>query len=839
VRRAFDAAYRIGDLTFASYSWDQLVTVCLAVGDPLPEVQTECENGLAFARRMRFGLVMELCGAQLGLIRTLRGLTPTFGCLDHEEYNELETERRLARSPNLAFAEFYHWIRKLQARFFAGDFASAVYASLNADAERLLWTSAAMFESAEHRFYGALAHAGAWDSAASEERPKHLASLMSHHRQLEIWAEHNPDTFENRAALVGAEIARIESRTLDAQDLYEKAIRSAHANGFVHNEAVANEVAGRFYAARGFEKIANTYLREARYCYLRWGAAGKVQQLEQLYPHLRADRPISDSTTTIQAPVEHLDLATVIKVSETVSGEIVFEKVIDTLMRTAIEHAGAERGLLILPRGEGYRVEAEVTTVSDKVKVDLRQASVTASDLPQSVFRYVLRTKESVLLHDALGESSFSSDSYIRDHSARSVLCLPLLKQTKLLGMLYLENNLTPHAFTPSRVAILKLVASEAAISMENARLYRDLADREARIRRLVDANIIGIFIWDLEARILEANDAFLHMVGYSREDLIARRVRWTDLTPPESLDRDEQQLVPQLNTTGSLQPFEKEFLRKDGSRVPVLIGVATFEENGYQGVAFVLDLTERKRSVEAMRELQVELAHANRLATMGQLTASIAHEVNQPIGSVRNNARAALNFLGGDSLDLGEVREALQCVVNETYRAGDIIDRIRDQVKKAPPRKERVDLNVAIKEVIALVRGELSKNRISVETRLAEKLPSVHGDRVQLQQVTLNLILNAMEAMISVDDEVRELMVSTESSAPFGLLVSVRDSGPGVAPEDRERIFESFYTTKSGGVGIGLSICRSIIDAHGGRLWADADELRGAIFRFTLPAQN
>jgi PAS domain S-box-containing protein len=374
---------------------------------------------------------------------------------------------------------------------------------------------------------------------------------------------------------------------------------------------------------------------------------------------------------------------------------------------------------------------------------------------------------------------------------------------------------------------------------MENARLYRDLADREARIRRLVDANIIGIFIWDLEARILEANDAFLHMVGYSREDLIARRVRWTDLTPPESLDRDEQQLVPQLKTTGSLQPFEKEFFRKDGSRVPVLIGVATFEENGYQGVAFVLDLTERKRSVEAMRELQVELAHANRLATMGQLTASIAHEVNQPIGSVRNNARAALNFLGGDSLDLGEVREALQCVVNETYRAGDIIDRIRDQVKKAPPRKERVDLNVAIKEVIALVRGELSKNRISVETRLAEKLPSVHGDRVQLQQVALNLILNAMEAMISVDDEVRELMVSTESSAPFGLLVSVRDSGPGVAPEDRERIFESFYTTKSGGVGIGLSICRSIIDAHGGRLWADADELRGAIFRFTLPAQN
>ena len=168
--------------------------------------------------------------------------------------------------------------------------------------------------------------------------------------------------------------------------------------------------------------------------------------------------------------------------------------------------------------------------------VELRQASVTAADLPESVFRYVLRTKESVLLHDASGQSPFSDDDYIREHQARSVLCLPILKQTRLLGMLYLENNLTLRAFTPARMAILKLLASEAAISIENARLYRDLAEREARIRRLVDANIVGIFIWDLQGRILEANDAFLRMVGYDREDLLARRVRWTDLTPPEWL---------------------------------------------------------------------------------------------------------------------------------------------------------------------------------------------------------------------------------------------------------------------------------------------------------------
>ncbi|MBP0620994.1 AAA family ATPase [Cupriavidus sp. LEh25] len=834
IRRAFDAAWRLGDLTFAGYSWSTSVTICLAVGDPLADVQKKAEDGLAFSRMARVRLVTAACSAHLGLVRSLRGLTATFGRLDHEGYSELETERHLASNPTLALGEFYYWCRKLQARFLAGDHASAVDAAQNA--QRLLWSSTLNFESAELWLYGALAHAAAWDLASSGQKGKHFDALIAHYKHLETWAEHNPATFENRAAIVGAEIARIEGRTLDAQELYEKAARSARTHGFVHNEAVANELAGRFYAARGFGRIADTYLRDARSCYLRWGADGKVQQLEQLYPHLWMDKPTSDLTGTMLAAVEHLDLATVTKVSEAVSGEIVLEKLIDTLARTAVEHAGAERGVLILPRGNEYRVETEVTTNRDKVEVHLRQASVTAADLPESVFRYVLRTRESVLLHDASGENPFSADDYIRAHHARSVLCLPILKQTRLLGVLYLENNLTSGAFTPARMAVLKLLASEAAISMENARLYRDLAEREGRIRRLVDANIIGIFFWDLSGRILEANSAFRLMLGYESDDLSSGRVRLPDLTPPEWRDRDDQTFVHELKATGRVQPHEKEFLRNDGSRVPVLIGAATFEEDAYHGVAFVLDLTDRKRAAEAMREVQAELAHANRLATMGQLAASIAHEVNQPIGAARNNANAALRFLERDPPDLAEVSEALKCVVSDTYRAGDIIGRIRDQVRKVPPREESVDLNDAIGNVIALVRGELSKHCVTVHKQLAEGLPPVRGDRVQLQQVMLNLILNAMEAMVGANAEERTLVISTESSPSLGLLVTVADTGPGIAPEDRERVFASFYTTKASGVGIGLAICRSIIDAHGGKLWADAHRPRGAAFSFTLP---
>lgn len=839
IRRAFDAAYRIGDLTFAAYSMDQMVTNFLAVGDPLALTQVEAENGMAFAQRVGFGLVVELVGAMLGLTMSLRGLTPSFGKLDHLDYTELDTERRLAANPNLVYAELYYLIRKCEARFYAGDAKTAAQCSLKAD--RLTWLAPAQFETAEHQLYGALAHAMAWDEASPDDRAMHLAALRGHHRQLSTWAEHSPETFENRAAIAAAEIARIEGRLLDAEGLYEQAIRSAREHGFVHHEAFCNELASRFHAQRGFATIADAYLREARRAYVRWGASAKVRQIDERHPHLGIEPVVANATATMQAPMEELDLATVIKVSNAVSGEIVLARLIDTLMHVALEHAGAQRGLLVLPRAQGHWIEAQATTGADRVEVALCGVPVSGALLPESVLRYVLRTKESVVLQDAGAQSPFADDPYLREQRARSVLCLPILKQGRVLGVLYLENQLTPHAFTPARLSVLKLLASEAASSMENARLYRDLAEREARIRRLVDANIIGIILWDLQGRILEANDAFLRMVGYDRDDLVSSGVRWTDLTPPEWRDRDRQQLVPELVTTGSLQPFEKEFFRKDGSRVPVLMGVATFEDDGQQGVAFVLDLSERKRATEALRTLQAELTHANRLATMGQLAASIAHEVNQPIGASRNNAHAALRFLSASPPDLAEVKEALESVVAETYLASDIIGRIRGQIRKLPPRMEAVDVNEAIEDVVALVRGELLRHGVTHQLQLAAPLPPAHADRVQLQQVMLNLILNAIEAMAApaANGEPCTLVIRTEAAGAEGLQVSIADSGTGVPAEYRARIFESFFTTKPEGVGIGLAICRAIVEAHGGRLWVEAHPPRGAVFRFTLPLQH
>ena len=220
-------------------------------------------------------------------------------------------------------------------------------------------------------------------------------------------------------------------------------------------------------------------------------------------------------------------------------------------------------------------------------------------------------------------------------------------------------------------------------------------------------------------------------------------------------------------------------------------------------------------------REMQSELAHANRVATMGQLAASIAHEVNQPIASSVINALAGLRWLNHPTPDLEEVRRALAAVVSEGNRAGEVINRIRDLIKKAPPRKDRLEINEVIREVIELTRGEAVKNGVSVEMQFAEGLPLIEGDRVQLQQVILNLVLNSVQAMSATGDGPRQLLVTTGKADSDGVLVAVRDSGPGLAPAALEHIFEAFYTTKPDGMGMGLSICRSIIEAHGGRLWA------------------
>jgi len=370
----------------------------------------------------------------------------------------------------------------------------------------------------------------------------------------------------------------------------------------------------------------------------------------------------------------------------------------------------------------------------------------------------------------------------------------------------------------------------------------RELASGlEAKIRRLVEANVVGIVMWNLEGAITEANDAFLRMVQYDREDLASGRVRWTDLTPVEWRGRDERALAD-LNASGIFQPIEKEYFRKDGSRVPILLGGALFEGGGNEGVAFVLDLTEQKRAQEMLQgaqqtlyTTQVELARVSRLTTVGELAASIAHEVNQPLTAVTNNANACLRLLASSNLEPEVLQRALQEIVADCTRTSAVIARIRAFIRKAPAEKSELDINDVIQEVLALAGHELQKNRVLVERHLTKTLPLVRADRIQLQQVLLNLIRNGTEAMSGVTLQSRGLSVESRIDESGNVLVAVRDSGTGLGT-DADRLFSPFFTTKANGMGMGLTISRSLIEGHGGRLWAAPNSPHGAVFSFTLP---
>jgi PAS domain S-box-containing protein len=363
----------------------------------------------------------------------------------------------------------------------------------------------------------------------------------------------------------------------------------------------------------------------------------------------------------------------------------------------------------------------------------------------------------------------------------------------------------------------------------------------EAKIRRLVEANVVGIVMWDLKGAITGANDAFLRMVQYDREDLSSGRVRWTDLTPADWRDRDEP-AIAELKATGIFQPFEKEYFRKDGSRVPVLLGGALFEGSGNEGLAFVLDLTAQKRAQERLQEAQqtlyttqVELARVSRLTTMGELTASIAHEVNQPLTAITNNGSACLRLLANRNLDPEVLQRALEEIVADGTRASAVISRIRAFIKKTPEQRNQVNIKDVIQEVLALASQEIQENQILVECEFTKTPTLVLADRVQMQQVLLNLIMNGIEAMTGVTDRPRVLQVKSAINESGDVLVTVGDSGTGFSA-DRDSVFTPFFTTKANGMGMGLTISRSLIEGHGGHLWAEPNVPNGAVFSFTLP---
>jgi len=510
---------------------------------------------------------------------------------------------------------------------------------------------------------------------------------------------------------------------------------------------------------------------------------------------------------------------------------------IGVLMETALENAGAERGLLILPRGEEMWIEAEASTAEDRVVVHRPNTRVTPAALPESVYHFVIRTRDSVLLDDASKQEPFSADAYVRSHNSRSIMCLPLSKQAKLIGVLYLENNLASHVFTPARIAVLSLLASQAATSLENARLYSDLQDADSYLAEAQRLSHTGSFKWGGMDGAISWSDEVYRIYGFDRTSELSLERIFQNIHPDDvDTVRD---LAARMSPKNEDFDLEHRIVMPDGSikNLRIVVHAVVGEAGGRKFIGAVMDVTSFKEAQERLRKAQADLAHAARLTTMGELAASIAHEVNQPLMAIVTNAESCLLWLTKERPNCEKAREAAERIVKNGHRAGDVVKSIRALVQKSGPQMVALDLNQVIGDTLDLMQSELRRHGVSVETRLTNSLGLIKGDRTQLQQVIVNLVVNAIEAMDTSTTSVRTLRVIGESERNGGSLISIADSGPGIDAEMLDRIFDPMFTTKAAGMGLGLSICRSIVEGHGGKLWASPNPAGGSIFRFSVPA--
>jgi PAS domain S-box-containing protein len=617
MRAGSRAAMETGDLTFGCYCMFQSVMGLLLRNDPLDAVWRESEMALDFARQAKYGDAEDIIASQQRFIATMQGRTATFSTFNDAQFDEATFEAHLTGDGIIT----WYLILKLKARYLSGDYVEAL--AIADKVKTLLRFAAAQMQMIDCVYYAALTLAACYDHAAGDEQHAWRDVLMAHREQLREWAEINPPTFADKHALVSAEIARLEGRDLDAMRLYEQAIQSAREHGFVQNEALAHEVAARFYLARDLETLGHTHLRGARNGYDRWGALGKVKQLDARYPHVHEARPPGSLTATIGTPVEQLDVETVVKASQALSSEIVLPTLIEKLMRIAVEHAGAERGLLILLRGVEPHIEAEATTRHGRAEVTVRQTAVTPSDLPQSALHYVIRTRERVVLDDALVSRVYSEDEYVRRKRPRSVLCLPIVKQTKLVGALYLENSVTPSAFTSDRVAVQELLASQAAISLENAHLYSDLQRSEAAIRaseqslRLIVDSIPGLVATMTAAGDVErVNQRILDYTGKTLEEL----QDWRPIVHSDDLPLVMSRWMRSVET-GHPYEVEHRILGADGvyrwfhvHGLPLL----DTERRIVRWYNLLTDIDERKRAEEKLQRSEAFLAEGQSISHTG-----------------------------------------------------------------------------------------------------------------------------------------------------------------------------------------------------------------------------
>ncbi len=661
-----------GNLAVANYIAHGIVWQAMERGDALASVIEFSGKYTSFALSSGNNAVYQTIRLQQEVMKHLMGSRQGETCPSN--FDEVSVLEKLASTSFTTGISCYHTL-KLFAAYLMGDAeGSRVHAE---EAKKALMGMLCTPPEATFHFLNALALARTYRNNPKANRDEILETLEDYETKFGFWAEDCPDNFACKHALVSAEIAQIKGDEAQAERLFEQAVASAKASGFIHWEAMTNEAAARFHRQRGLQTIARAYLQEARYCYWRWGAQTKVQQLETAHPWLLEEGQLERSSG---APAAQLDMMAIIKAQQAISGEIVPERLAETLLRIVMENAGARKGYLFaIPKWELFAV------AGTGGQIEFHHApAATFSGAAISILNYVRRTQKLIYLADASTDAGdFSTDEHLVQAKPKSVLCLPILRHAKLVGLLYLENDLVAGAFTPERRTVLELLAAQAAISLENAQTYQALRESESKYSRMVNTSNEGIVVLGTDARITFANPRMAEILGYTAEEMRGRPP--TDFMFEEDAAGYNQRM--ENRRKGSAEHYECHYRRKDGESVWVLISATPIfdDEHRFRGsFAMVADITGRKRFeadiLHLYREQEERAAQrAEALEQLDKELAAFSHSVSQglraPLDAIDSSSRILIEHYGSALDEQG--KQHLHAVRASAGDMGRLIDDI------------------------------------------------------------------------------------------------------------------------------------------------------------------